>query len=188
MQFSLAVTKMVHGNIETLDKEVRDRLDTKLFALMGEKAITMHGNAEALGHMKAKLEPLAQRLDYFARNPEMNIASEAFESMRLELNDAKMAFETLARDGYKVGDGRVIPDKAFMDAAKEILAQVEKRKQKAVFNDPDDQKPRLEPKFNAMPDNTLTNFNDIVESIAQLTQGNYKRNGFSMSAKDGWFN
>ncbi len=41
MQFSLAVTKMVHGNIETLDKEVRDRLDTKLFALMGEKAITM---------------------------------------------------------------------------------------------------------------------------------------------------
>ncbi len=131
MQFSDAVSKMRLNDLNTLPQEVRERLDTKVFTLMGEKAITMHGNAEALAQMEEKLAPLAKRLDDFARNPDKSITSDAFKSMRLELNDAKMAFETLARNGYKVGDSRVMPDKAFMDAAKEILAQIEKRMENA---------------------------------------------------------
>ena len=160
LQFSDAVFG-AHGDSTALDKEVTARLDTKLFELMGEKSKTMFGNAEALAQMEEELAPLAERLDDFAANPEKNITSETFASMRKEFSDAKTALATLARDGYKVGNTRVIPDKAFMDAAKEVLAQVEKRMENArkkleqavlksyldsVFAPPQDLK-ILDPKF-----------------------------------------
>ncbi|MBP5545146.1 MAG: hypothetical protein ILM98_13805, partial [Kiritimatiellae bacterium] len=131
MQFTDAVSRMRNNDPNTLDPEVLARLDTKVLDLMGEKAVSMHGNAEALVHMKETLAPLGKRLDDFTAKPDKSITSEAFASMRKELADAKLAFATLARDGYKVGDSRVIPDKAFMDAAKEILAQIEKRMENA---------------------------------------------------------
>ena len=127
IQFSEGVAKMKLNDPKTLPPEVSTRLNTKVFTLMGEKAVTMHGNTEALYHMKESLEPLAKRLEDFTTNPEKSITSEAFASMRKELSDAKLAFEVLARDGYKVGNSHVIPDKAFLDAAKAILEQVEKR-------------------------------------------------------------
>jgi hypothetical protein len=127
MQFAEAVAKVRHNDPNTLDPEVRARLDTKVFSLMGEKAASMHGHAEALEHMRAQLAPLAKRLDDFSANPDKSIASPAFAAMRQEFTEAKTALATLTRDGYKAGEGRVHPDSAFLDAAKEILAQVEQR-------------------------------------------------------------
>ena len=127
IQFAEAVSNIQFNDLNTLDPVVRSRLDTKLFALMSEKAASMHGHADALAHMKEQLAPLAKRLDDFTTNPDKNITSKAFSSMRKELADAKLALEALARDGYEVNGSRIIPDKAFMDAAKEILAQIEKR-------------------------------------------------------------
>ena len=127
MQFADAVAKVRNNDPKTLDPAVRARLDTKVFSLMGEKAASMHGHAEALDHMRAQLAPLAKRLDGFAANPDKSIASPDFAAMRQEFSEAKTALATLARDGYKVGEGRVHPDSAFLDAAKAILAQVEQR-------------------------------------------------------------
>ena len=131
MQFAEAVSKMRLNDPNTLPPEVLARLDTKILDLMGEKAVSMHGNAEALAHMKETLAPLGKRLDDFTAKPDKSITSEAFATMRKELADAKLTFATLAREGYKVGNSRVIPDKAFMDAAKEILVQIEKRMENA---------------------------------------------------------
>ncbi len=131
MQFADAFSKMSNNDVNTLDRDVRARLDTKIFELMGEKSVSMHGNAEALAHMKEKLQPLAKRLDDFSANPDRRITSEVFSSMRMELADAKAAFNTLATVGYKVGESREIPDKAFMDAGKAILAQIETRMENA---------------------------------------------------------
>jgi len=127
MQFAEAIPKLPNAAIIELDQEVQDRLDTRIFDLMGEKSVTMHGNAEAIKHMEEKLAPLAKRLDDFTANPDKRITSEAFSAMRMELSEAKAAFGTLATVGYKVGDGRVIPDKAFMDAAKAVIGQIEER-------------------------------------------------------------
>lgn len=126
MQFSDAVMAM-HGNVNSLDPQVRDKLDTKIADLMGEKSAGMHGNAEALAHMQQSFAPLAKRIDDFAAKPDARLSSETFAAMRQELAAAKNALATLARDGYKVGNSRVIPDKAFMDAAKGIVEQVEAR-------------------------------------------------------------
>ena len=127
LQFAEAVAKIRNKDIDTLAPAVRARLDTKVFALMGEKAATMHGHAEALDHMRAKLAPLAKRIDDFASNPDKNIGSPAFAAMRREFSDAKTALATLARDGYQAGEGRVHPDSAFLEAAKAVLDQVEQR-------------------------------------------------------------
>ena len=128
LQFAEALTNIrSKADLKNLDPAILARLDTKIFALMGEKAATMHGQAEALDHMRQQLAPLAQRLDGFASNPDTSIGSAAFAAMRQEFSEAKSALETLATAGYKAGEGRVHPDKAFMDAAKAILEQVENR-------------------------------------------------------------
>ncbi len=126
---------------------------------------------ELYDHLQTLKAGSPQREEYLA-DLKARISPAAFDAAVQRLDDAIRHADELA------AKGRVYSEADWNDHAK----------QKAVFNDPDDQKPRLEPKFNAVPDNTLTNFNEIVESIDQLTQGNYKRNGFSMSAKDGWFN
>ena len=128
LQFAEALTNIrSKADLKNLDPAILARLDTKIFALMGEKAATMHGQAEALDHMRQQLAPLAQRLDGFASNPDTSIGSAAFAAMRQEFSEAKSALETLANAGYKAGEGRVHPDSAFLDAAKAILAQVEQR-------------------------------------------------------------
>ena len=60
-------------------------------------------------------------------------------------------------------------------------------KQKAIYNDPDDQIPMLDIQFGKMPDRRLECFDQVKEGIRQMTQGNYKRNGFALTAKIGWF-
>ena len=65
MQFAEAIPKLPNAAVNALDQEAQDRLDTKIFDLMGEKSVTMHGNAEAIKHMEEKLAPLAKRLDDF---------------------------------------------------------------------------------------------------------------------------
>lgn len=60
-------------------------------------------------------------------------------------------------------------------------------KQKAVFNNPKDQMPEMKKKFGVYPRKEVKLYDDIMESIKHLTQGNYKRNGFAKSAKYGWF-
>ncbi|MBR4219901.1 MAG: hypothetical protein IKR81_02020 [Victivallales bacterium] len=61
-------------------------------------------------------------------------------------------------------------------------------KQKAVYNNPDDQMPQLGKQFGRFPDRRLDCIDNITTGIRQMTQGNYKRNGFALTAKIGWFN
>ena len=63
----------------------------------------------------------------------------------------------------------------------------DRTKQQAVYNDPNDQKPRLKPQFDQEPNLDFESYEQIEESISNLTQGNYKRNGFNYSVKIGWF-
>lgn len=150
IQFTTAMIKS-QGDLKELDPKIKEGLDAKLFDLMGEKSISMHGNAEALERMKQRLEPLAKRLDDFAKAPESSLSSQTFASMRMELNTAKLAFEELA-NGYEVehdtgpnavnqgneepvkGEkftSKVYADSQFMTAAKGIIAQVEERMENA---------------------------------------------------------
>ena len=71
----------------------------------------------------------------------------------------------------------------------------DRTKQQAVYNDPNDQKPRLKPQFDQEPNLDFESYEQIEESISNFgglralikTACNYKRNGFNYSVKIGWF-
>lgn len=60
-------------------------------------------------------------------------------------------------------------------------------KQKAVVNDENDQKPEFGKRFGTYPYRQMKGFGDIELAIEDITQGNYTRQCFILSAKDGWF-
>ena len=63
----------------------------------------------------------------------------------------------------------------------------DRENQKSVYNDPNDQMPILDKQFGTIPHKNLNCYARIEEGIRCLTQGNYKRNLFNMSAKVDWF-
>ena len=98
------------------DPAAEKRLDMKLAALLPRQALSMHGNAEALGQLKAKLQPLADRLDDFAARPNASLSSAEFTKYAVELKDACDVLAKAAADGLPApdGKGRVIPDGDFL--------------------------------------------------------------------------
>jgi hypothetical protein len=98
------------------DPDVAARFDAKLSALLPRQMLSMHGNAEALEKMKAKLQPLADRLESFAARPNASLTSAEFTTYALEVKDACNAIVHAAKNGFPSpdGKGRVIPDRDFM--------------------------------------------------------------------------
>ncbi len=111
-----------------------------------------------------------QREEYLA-DLKKRISPAAFNAAVQRLDDAIRHADELA------AKGRVYSEADWNDHDK----------QKAIYNDPNDQKPNLEPLFNEIPDTSLEGYDLIEEGIYHLTQGNYKRNGFHLSAKPDWF-
>jgi len=118
------------------DPAVAKRLDMKLAALLPRQALSMHGNADALEKMKAKLQPLADRLESFAARPNASLSSAEFTKYAVELKDACDVVRHAAANGFLATDGksRVMPDSDFLaalakiaDAAKAALENARKR-------------------------------------------------------------
>ena len=98
------------------DPAAEKRLDMKLVALLPRQALSMHGNAEALDKMKAKLQPLADRLENFAARPNASLSSAEFMKYAVELKDACDVLANAAANGFTTpdGKGRVMPDGDFL--------------------------------------------------------------------------
>ena len=121
-------------------------------------------------HLQTLKAGSPQREAYLA-DLKKRISPTAFDAAVLRLDDAIRHADELA------AKGRVYSEADWNDHDK----------QKAIYNDPNDQMPSLEPMFNEEPDTSYPNYKEIKESIYHLTQSNYKRNGFNWSAKSDWF-
>ena len=106
MQLAEAVQRV--GN----DPAAEKLLEMKLAALLPRQALSMHGNAEALDKMKAKLQPLAERLENFAARPNASLSSSEFIKYAVEFKDACDVLAKAAANGFPApdGKGRVMPD------------------------------------------------------------------------------
>ena len=111
-----------------------------------------------------------QREEYLA-DLKKRLSPAAFDAAVLRLDDAIRHADELAAKNM------VYTEEDWND----------RTKQQAVYNDPNDQKPRLKPQFDQDPNLDFESYEQIEESISNLTQGNYKRNGFNYSVKIGWF-
>ena len=60
-------------------------------------------------------------------------------------------------------------------------------KQKAFYHDPSETPPALDFKSRTILQRRPRQYQEIQKGIVQMTQGNYRRNGFDHSAKRGWF-
>jgi len=101
---------------------VAKRLDMKLAALLPRQALSMHGNADAIEKMKARLQPLADRLENFAARPNASLSSAEFMQYAVELNDACDVAGHAAANGFPDPDGksRVMPDSDFLAAVAKL--------------------------------------------------------------------
>lgn len=104
------------------DPAVAKRLDMKLAVLLPRQALSMHGNADALEKIKAKLQPLADRLENFAARPNASLSSAEFMQYAIELKDACDVASHAAANGFLSADGksRVMPDSDFLTAVAKL--------------------------------------------------------------------
>jgi len=113
------------------DPDVKARFDAKLSALLPGQVLSMHGNAEALEKMKEKLQPLADRLESFAKRPNASLTSDEFTTYAIEVKDACQTLAHAAKHGFLASDGesRVIPDRDFMSALASLAKSAESQLQ-----------------------------------------------------------
>jgi hypothetical protein len=110
MQLADAVANM------DADPETAARFDAKLSALLPKQVLAMHGNAEVLEKMKAKMQPLADRIENFTTRPNASLTSAEFTAYAIEVKDACKTILHAVKNGFPSpdGNGRVIPDRDFM--------------------------------------------------------------------------
>ena len=115
------------------DPAVTKRLDMKLAALLPRQALSMHGNADALEKMKAKLQPLANRLENFAARPNASLSSAEFMQYAVELKDACDVVSHAAVHGFVASDGtsRIMSDSEFLAALAKLADNAKTKLEKA---------------------------------------------------------
>lgn len=103
------------------DPKTKALLSATFAELMPREAILMHGTADALEKMKAKLGPLAEKLDSFAADPNKMLSGKEMLALQADIATMKNAVADVRNNGIKIGDGRIDVDKDLLSAMDKVL-------------------------------------------------------------------
>ena len=107
--------------------ELNKHLDDKLTTLLPRQVISMHDNAGILNKLKEQLQPLADRLEAFASQPNASLTSEEYMAYSIEVKDASAAISHALQDGFPSPDGsrHLVLDRDFMKSLSALASYAE---------------------------------------------------------------
>ncbi len=124
--------KGLANNIDDFTTE--ESLNRSMGDIAAEKALSMHDNATALDALKARLDPIAARLDSYAVDVNKSVSSSEMKSLMREISAADKAIRLASRNGFVEIDAgkdkpkrKVFVDRAFLDEAAKLVESASKR-------------------------------------------------------------
>ncbi len=121
--FELADISERLANNEQVGDVNEQKLNETAAKLLSEKALSMHGNAEAVAAVEEKLAPLMLRVEAIKAGAESGTGVNFSEAKKIiaEIDVAKSALQTAAKDGIKYDNGVWRPNAKFLESVVKML-------------------------------------------------------------------